>query len=74
MSYFKNTKESLQIHEYMTEEGLCFGCGTMIYGGVVRYDGYADSETVKGLFFHPSCAAVVGQRLICDGYPNRREG
>ncbi|VVM39767.1 hypothetical protein PS631_00218 [Pseudomonas fluorescens] len=73
MSYFKSTQESLQLREYMTEEGLCFECGKKIEGGAVRYDGYGEPRIIKGLFFHPACAALVGQRLICDGFPNRHK-
>lgn len=55
-------------------EDLCFECGKLITSASVSYDGYAMPDRLKSLYFHPACAALVGQRLICDGFPNRRKG
>jgi len=71
MSYFKSTKEADQLVAYFTDINLCFECGGRIDKGVVRYDGHSDSNTLKGIFFHPACAVLMGQRLISDGFPNR---
>ena len=73
MSYFKTTKEADQLVAYFTDIDLCFECGCRIEGGVVRYDGYAEPGKIKGLFLHPACAALLGQRLICDGFPKRHQ-
>lgn len=69
--YFKSMTEADQIHENINGDGCCFGCGKEIDGDVVRYDGYATYGMIKGLFLHPACAALVGQRLVCDGFPRR---
>lgn len=58
----------------VTAEDLCFECGEQITGAAVGYDGYVMQGRLKSLYFHPACAALVGQRLICDGFPNRRKG
>ena len=74
MSYFSNRSDADQLREYMTDKYLCFECGETVESGIVRYDGYSEPGRLKGLFFHPACAALMGQRLICDGFPKRRIG
>lgn len=71
MTYFNNTKDADQLKEYFTDIDMCFECGKKIEAGVVRYDGHSDARTLKGLFLHPACAALVGQRLISDGFAKR---
>lgn len=72
MSYLKDVSTGLKPFSPLTTEDLCFECGELITAGAVRYDGYATPKELKCLYLHPSCAAIVGQRLITDGYPNRR--
>lgn len=57
--------------ESLTSDFLCFECGKEIKNASVGYDGHATENHIKSLYFHPSCAALVGQRLITDGYRNR---
>jgi hypothetical protein len=68
--YFKSVQEADQMNEYVTD-GCCFECGNEIAEDAVRYDGYVSSGNLRGLFLHPACAALVGQRLISDGFPRR---
>lgn len=71
MTYYANT-EVPKPFESLTGLFLCFECGEEIKNASVGYDGYATEKHMKSLYFHPSCAAIVGQRLITDGYRNRR--
>lgn len=57
----------------VTAEDLCFECGEEIKAAAVSYDGHVAQNSMRSLYFHPACAALVGQRLICDGFPNRRK-
>lgn len=70
MSYL-NHFEYADPFESLTPKDLCFECGKKIDSAYVRYDGYAEPGLLRSIFMHPACAAVVGQRLISDGYPNR---
>lgn len=73
MTYFKD-QDDPRPFEALTAEGLCFECGKQITAEAVGYDGHANPSQLKTLYFHPACAALVGQRLICDGFPSRRKG
>jgi hypothetical protein len=68
---YSNQFEYEDPFEHLTPKGLCFECGRKISSAYVRYDGHVQPGVVKSIFMHPACAAVVGQRLISDGYPNR---
>lgn len=69
--YFKSINEADQLQEYLNDQGCCFECAHEIVDDAVRYDGYVAPERMKGVFLHPACAALVGQRLISDGF-NRK--
>lgn len=74
MAYHDDVNEILKPHYTLQDsENLCFECGETIEGAVVRYDGFADYEFYKSIYFHPKCANLVGQRLIADGFKNRRK-
>ena len=73
MSYYKNLAGDAKPFAPLMDESVCFECGKGIEGAGVGYDGHASDGFIKSLYFHPACAAIVGQRLICDGYPNRRD-
>lgn len=73
MSVFEKFELDEMPFQMMQEEFVCFECGEPIAGCVIAYDGYAREGFLKSIVFHPSCATVVGQRLISDGYPNRRK-
>lgn len=73
MTYFTDRSQPRPFAS-LTAESLCFECGESIEKESVSYDGHAVDGTLKSIYFHPSCAALVGQRLICDGFPNRRRG
>ncbi|MDF3841030.1 hypothetical protein P3W55_04830 [Pseudomonas citronellolis] len=73
MSVVKNFRPDELPFEMLQEEAVCFECGSPVAGVAVTYDGYAKGGLIKSIVLHPACAAIVGQRLICDGYPNRRE-
>lgn len=73
MSYYRNLPADSKAFAPLTKETICFECGEEINGAGVGYDGYASDGFIKSLFFHSACAAIVGQRLICDGFPNRRD-
>lgn len=52
----------------------CFVCHEKIDGAVVCHDGSVDNHDILVmLVFHPKCAILMGQRLISDGFPNRRK-
>lgn len=70
MSFFKSF-ESPDPFASLAPKNLCFECGEQIEAAYVRYDGYAEPGLIKSVFMHAACAAVIGQRLITDGYPNR---
>ena len=72
MTYHADIKKEGTLYESLTPDNLCFECGKAIENAVVRYDGYAYERTIKTISMHPSCAATLGQRLITDGFPNRR--
>ncbi len=74
MAYHQDSKEALSPFTNLTSPDHCFECGQAMSGASVRYDGHADTETMASIHLHPACAAVMGQRLIVDGYPNRRHG
>jgi hypothetical protein len=73
VSYYKKLTADSKAFAPLTKESVCFECGKEISGAGVGYDGYADDGFIRSLYFHSSCAAIVGQRLIFDGYPNRRD-
>ncbi|MFJ3486629.1 hypothetical protein ACIPL1_24970 [Pseudomonas sp. NPDC090202] len=72
MSYFSDVKSATQHYGSLTRIDFCFECGKSIEKGVVLYDGYVADRTEKTISLHPACAALLGQRLIADGYLNRR--
>lgn len=74
MSYHQNTKETAPSFANLTSSDVCFECGKVIPSAFVQYDGHSDAKTFKSIHLHPACAAIMGQRLIADGYPNRRRG
>lgn len=57
------------------EEVVCFNCCRPLTGASVRYDGYANDKEGGGMaiHLHTVCASEMGQRLIVDGWPNRRK-
>lgn len=59
--------------ERMQEQEVCFECGGKLSNSAVYYNGFANHHQQKSILLHPGCAAVMGQRLITDGYPNRRK-
>ncbi|MNF55468.1 hypothetical protein D3C84_369310 [compost metagenome] len=71
MTFHKTLNEEALLFEPVTAADFCFECGERIIGPGVTYDGRIKPETIKSLSFHPACAALVGQRLICDGFPHR---
>lgn len=71
MTYFADVKSATRHYESLTRTDFCFECGKSIENGVVLYDGYVGHHTAKTISLHPACAAVLGQRLIADGYLNR---
>lgn len=74
MTFIKDISAESHPFPHVIDNGdLCFGCGKPITGAAVAYDGYAEEGRIKSLFFHPLCASEVGQRLIVDGWPNRRK-
>lgn len=73
MTYHADSQKNPPLFESLTPPDLCFECGKAIENAVVRYDGYAYASTIKTISMHPSCAATVGQRLVTDGFPNRRK-
>jgi hypothetical protein len=72
MSYYADVNTAKPHYDSLTRSDFCFECGKSIAGGVVLYDGYVEHQVVKTISLHPACAALLGQRLITDGYPNRR--
>nr|MBO2511374.1 hypothetical protein [Gammaproteobacteria bacterium] len=70
MSFIRNF-ESADPFASLTPKDLCVECGQKIQGGYVRYDLYSEPELIKCVFMHAACAALMGQRLIADGYLNR---
>ncbi|MNP49393.1 hypothetical protein D3C76_1435750 [compost metagenome] len=72
MTYFADVDDASMLYEALSKKDYCFECGKSIKKGVVMYDGYIDESTAKTISLHPACAAVLGQRLISDGYANRR--
>ncbi|MDF2418462.1 hypothetical protein GWP85_13255 [Acinetobacter beijerinckii] len=72
MTFEANINETHAAYLPMQEvENICFECGEEIKKGVVRYYGHYGKDSVRAIALHPSCASIVGQRLIADGYPNR---
>lgn len=73
MTYHKQFTSASLHYEPLQKEAICIECGKAIGAGTgaVTYDGHVGAG-VRTVLFHPGCAAIVGQRLICDGYPNRR--
>lgn len=72
MSYFADVKTATTNYSSLTHIDFCFECGHSIERGVVLYDGYVEERVAKTISLHPACAALLGQRLISDGYANRR--
>lgn len=73
VSFYADINGAAPAFQPLTDKGLCFECGGKITGAAVGYDGYAVPGRIESIFFHPACAALVGQRLITDGFPNRRK-
>lgn len=73
MAYYKDLAASIRPFAALIPEDLCFECGKPITSSGVRYDGHSGDGVLKSIFMHPNCAALVGQRLISDGFPNRRD-
>jgi len=71
MTYFADVKTATPHYDSLTRIDFCFECGGSIDNGVVLYDGYVEDRSAKTISLHPACAAVLGQRLIADGYVNR---
>ncbi|WP_223541006.1 hypothetical protein [Pseudomonas sp. BF-RE-26] len=71
MTYFSDVKAVTPHYDSLTRTDFCFECGKSIENGVVLYDGYVERHSEKTISLHPACAAVLGQRLIADGYVNR---
>lgn len=62
--------------EHFKEGGYCFECGEPVGDVAVQYAFWGASKNpieslAAGVVLHPDCAVTVGNRLICDGYPNR---
>jgi len=74
MTYHKQFTPASLHYAPLQKEAICFECGNAIDTGTgaVAYDGHVGAG-FQAVLFHPRCAAIVGQRLICEGYPNRRD-
>jgi hypothetical protein len=73
MSYAKNEKDALAVsckHAIHT----CPVCGEKPQRNIVWYDFNQlsnDHGPMTTVWFHRECASLLGQRLICDAFPNR---
>lgn len=74
VTYYRNLPDAERFFQPLGSADHCFECGKHISGAGVEYHGINADGVISALYFHPSCAAVMGQRLICDGYPRRRDG
>lgn len=70
MTYFAD-KSTAVFPAGLHNENICVECGDRVEKSGVAYDGFVQGG--GALVFHAKCAAVVGQRLIADGYIHRRE-
>lgn len=71
MSYFAEKKNAVFPYG-LSDSPVCLECNRPVDRAGVSYDGFVDRDTGRTFLFHADCAAIVGQRLITDGYPHRR--
>lgn len=74
MTYFRSEtaatdKSPIAVHD------ICMCCGKPAEGPTVVYDLILPgSGAVRRALFHRDCAFAMAQRIICDAWPNRRDG
>lgn len=75
MSYSKDTQTALEkAGSYETHE-VCMCCGEAAAGPIVAYDLVLPGNDYESrALFHRDCAFAMAQRIICDAWPNRRDG
>jgi hypothetical protein len=72
MTYHSDGQSAISSRPFQ-DENDCFCCGKVVVGPTVHYDGYKENKGVS-LYMHRDCAFAMAQRIICDAWPNRREG
>jgi len=74
MTYFKDATTGVADSPF-EPMGKCMCCGEATTGPTVAYDLVTpDTGTLVRAFFHRDCAFAMAQRIICDAWPNRRDG
>jgi len=73
VTYFKDA-ETAENASPVATAGICMGCGEPPAGPTVTYDMFMPDGATNRVLFHRDCAFAVAQRLICDAWPNRRDG
>lgn len=74
MTYHRNLPDADLFVPAVASQTDCFECGKHISGAGIEYHGHDAEGHIAAIYLHPTCATVLAQRLICDGYPNRRQG
>ncbi len=74
MTYFKDAETAIQDSPF-NPGPICMCCGEPPAGPTVGYDlVMPETGTMSRVMFHRDCAFAMAQRLICDAWPNRRDG
>lgn len=74
MSYLKSGAVAASEGPLLTISHTCFCCGETAEGPAIGYDVRRPDGRYVRVLFHRDCAFVMAQRIICDAWPNRRDG